>query len=57
MYATIPSQNSVAIINTNTLAIEDTVFVRSGPAKLAFSTRRFEGVHREQHIKLCTVID
>ena len=36
MYATIPSQNSVAIINTNTLAIEDTVFVRSGPAKLAF---------------------
>ena len=27
MYATIPSQNSVAIINTNTLAVEDTVFV------------------------------
>lgn len=37
MYATIPSQNSVAIINTNTLAVEDTVFVGSGPVNLAFS--------------------
>lgn len=37
MYATIPSQNSVAIINTNTLAVESTVFVGSGPANLAFS--------------------
>jgi YVTN family beta-propeller protein len=36
MYATIPSQNSVAIINTNTLAAS-TVFVGSGPANLAFS--------------------
>ncbi len=36
MYATIPSQNSVAIINTNTLAAE-TVFVGSGPTNLAFS--------------------
>ena len=36
MYATIPSQNSVAIINTNTLA-ESTVFVGSRPANLAFS--------------------
>jgi YVTN family beta-propeller protein len=37
MYATIPSQNSVAIINTITLAVESTVFVGSGPANLAFS--------------------
>src|SRR5207253_2419089 len=37
MYATIPSQNSVAIINTNTLLVEDTVFVGSGPTNLAFS--------------------
>ena len=37
MYATIPSQNSVAIINTNTLVVEDTVFVGSGPVNLAFS--------------------
>lgn len=37
MYATIPSQNSVAIINTNTLIVEDTVFVGSGPVNLAFS--------------------
>src|SRR2546429_7976357 len=37
MYATIPSQNSVAIINTNTLVVEDTVFVGSGPTNLAFS--------------------
>lgn len=36
MYATIPSQNSVAIINTSTLAFE-TVFVGSGPSNLAFS--------------------
>ena len=36
MYATIPSQNSIAIINTNTLAAS-TVFVGSGPANLAFS--------------------
>jgi len=37
MYATIPSQNSVAIINTNTLVVEDTVFVGSGPTNLALS--------------------
>jgi YVTN family beta-propeller protein len=37
MYATIPSQNSVAIINTNTLAVENTVFVGSRPVNLAFS--------------------
>lgn len=37
MYATIPSQNAVAIINTNTLAVEKTVFVGSGPANIAFS--------------------
>jgi YVTN family beta-propeller protein len=37
MYATIPSQNSIAIINTNTLAVEHTVFVGSRPANLAFS--------------------
>jgi YVTN family beta-propeller protein len=37
MYATIPSQNSVAIINTNTLAVADTVFVGSHPVNLAFS--------------------
>lgn len=37
MYATIPSQNSVAIVNTNTLVVEDTVFVGSGPINLAFS--------------------
>jgi YVTN family beta-propeller protein len=37
MYATIPSQNSIAIINTNTLAVENTVFVGSGPTNLAFS--------------------
>ena len=37
MYATIPSQNSVAIINTNTLVVEATPFVGSGPINLAFS--------------------
>jgi YVTN family beta-propeller protein len=37
MYATIPSQNSVAIININTLVVESTVFVGSGPVNLAFS--------------------
>jgi YVTN family beta-propeller protein len=37
MYATIPSQNSIAIINTNTLAVESTVFVGSGSVNLAFS--------------------
>jgi YVTN family beta-propeller protein len=37
IYATIPSQNSIAIIDTNTLAVEGTVFVGSGPANLAFS--------------------
>ena len=37
MYATIPSQNAVAIINTNTLAVENTVFVGSGPANITFS--------------------
>ena len=36
MYATIPSENSLAIINATTLAVEDTVFVGSGPANLAF---------------------
>ncbi len=36
MYATIPSQNSIAIINTNTLAAS-TVFVGSGPTNLALS--------------------
>ena len=36
MYATIPSQNSVAIINTNSLVVEDTVFVGSEPTNLAF---------------------
>src|SRR5882724_2577710 len=37
MYATIPSQNSIAIINTNTLVVENTVVVGSGPTNLAFS--------------------
>ncbi len=37
MYATIPSRNAVAIINTNTLAVENTIFVGSGPANIAFS--------------------
>ena len=37
MYAAIPSQNSVAIINANTLAVQDTVFVGSHPVNLAFS--------------------
>ena len=37
MYATIPAQNSLAIINTNTLAVENTIFVGSGPANLALS--------------------
>jgi YVTN family beta-propeller protein len=37
IFATIPSRNSVAIINTNTLAVEDTVFVGSHPVNLAFS--------------------
>src|SRR4051812_4722157 len=36
MYATLPAQNSVAIINTNTLAVS-TVFVGSGPSNIAFS--------------------
>jgi DNA-binding beta-propeller fold protein YncE len=37
IYATIPSQNSAAIVNTNTLVVEDKVFVGSGPTNLAFS--------------------
>src|SRR5207253_6473353 len=37
MYATIPSQNAVAIINTNTLVVEEMVFVGSGPVNLALS--------------------
>lgn len=36
MYATIPRQNSIAIINTNTLAAQ-TYFVGSAPRNLAFS--------------------
>jgi YVTN family beta-propeller protein len=36
MYATIPSQNSIAIINTNTLAAS-TVFVGSRPTNIALS--------------------
>jgi YVTN family beta-propeller protein len=36
MYATIPSQNSIAIINTNTL-VASTVFVGSRPTNLALS--------------------
>jgi len=36
MYATIPSQNSIAIINTNTLAAS-TVFVGSHPSNIALS--------------------
>jgi YVTN family beta-propeller protein len=36
MYATIPAQNSIVIINTDTLAVE-TVPVGSGPTNLAFS--------------------
>ena len=36
MYATIPSQNSIAIINTNTLAAS-TIFVGSRPTNLALS--------------------
>jgi YVTN family beta-propeller protein len=36
IYATIPSQNAVAIINTNTLSYE-TAFVGSGPLNLALS--------------------
>ncbi len=36
MYATIPTQNSIAIINTNTLAAS-TVFVGSRPTNLALS--------------------
>jgi hypothetical protein len=36
MYATVPSQNSIAIINTNTLAAS-TVFVGSGPTNIALS--------------------
>jgi len=36
MYATIPSQDSIAIINTNTLAAS-TVFVGSRPTSVAFS--------------------
>jgi YVTN family beta-propeller protein len=36
MYATVPSQNSIAIINTSTLAAQ-TYFVGSGPTNLAFS--------------------
>jgi YVTN family beta-propeller protein len=37
MYATIPSQNAVAIINTDTLALEGTYFVGSGPTNIALS--------------------
>jgi YVTN family beta-propeller protein len=37
IYAAIPSQNSIAIINTNTLAVDSTVFVGSGPTNLAFA--------------------
>jgi YVTN family beta-propeller protein len=38
IYATVWSQNSIAIINTNTLALENMVFIGSGPAGLAISS-------------------
>jgi YVTN family beta-propeller protein len=37
IYATVPSHNSVAIINTNTLTLENMVFIGSGPNGLAIS--------------------
>jgi YVTN family beta-propeller protein len=37
MYAAVPSHNSVAIINTNTLAVESIPLVGSGPTNLGFS--------------------
>lgn len=37
MYATLPSQNSVAVFNTQTLALEGTYFVGSSPRGMAFS--------------------
>jgi YVTN family beta-propeller protein len=38
MYATLPDQNSVAIIDTNTLAVRNTVFIGSNPSGMALST-------------------
>src|SRR5687768_858083 len=37
VYATIPDQNAIAIINATTLAVENIVFVGSTPRNLAFS--------------------
>lgn len=38
LYATLPDLNSVAIINTNTLTLVDTVFIGSNPRGVAVST-------------------
>lgn len=38
LYAALPNQNAVAIINTNTLVLENMVFVGSGPTNLAVSS-------------------
>jgi YVTN family beta-propeller protein len=57
MYATIPSQNSVAIINTNTLAVEDTVFVGSHPVNLAFSPNGLKAYIANSATNFVVVLD
>jgi YVTN family beta-propeller protein len=57
MYATIPSQNSVAIINTNTLAVEDTVFVGSRPVNLAFSPNGLKAYIANSTTNFVVVLD
>ncbi len=37
LYASLPAANSVAVINTQTLEVESTIFVDSGPQNLAIS--------------------
>jgi YVTN family beta-propeller protein len=57
MYATIPSQNSVVIINTNTLAVEDTVFVGSHPVNLALSPNGFKAYIANSTSNFAVVLD
>jgi YVTN family beta-propeller protein len=57
MYATIPTQNSVAIINTNTLAVEDTVVVGSHPINLAFSPNGLKAYIANSSSNFVVVLD
>ncbi len=47
MYATVPSQNCVAIINANTLAVESTPVRRFRPVESRLLARWLEGIHHK----------